>query len=428
MSEPGATLVLRGAMLIDGTGADPIPDSTIVMNRGRIASVNPSGSSAGDVIDVTNLTVLPGLIDAHTHLASITRPSPNPPPTAEIAARIFRNCELALDAGFTTCREVGGVDGGVVRTIEIGLIRGPRIFPSGQIIVQDGGHGTLMPEFTDCYCHLAVPGLVPGPAICNNPDEVRLAARKNFRRGATQLKVMASGGVVSLTDSLDDTQLTVEEIHAAVVEAEARSTYVTAHCHNVRAIRNGMAAGIACVEHGSYLDEATAAEMARNEVALVPTFTVSDLMVDEYRNWGLPDVVVPRIRGVGDAMAHAVHLARAARVRIGSGSDLLGPDQNRRGRELLLRARIEDPMTAILASTIENSRIMHCDGDLGSVEAGKIADIIAVSGDPLTEPELFDDPSRIVLVIKNGQVCKDLQSRAGSRVARPLWETAQPGG
>jgi imidazolonepropionase-like amidohydrolase len=414
--------------LIDGTGADPISNSTIVVDGRRIVSVNQPGSPAGDAVDLSGLTVLPGLIDAHTHLASIIRPSPNPAPVAEVAARIFRNCELAIDAGFTTCREVGGVDGGVVRAIEIGLVRGPRISPSGQIIVQDGGHGTLMPEFIDCYCHLAVPGLAPGPAICNSPDEVRLAARKNFRRGATQLKVMASGGVVSLTDSLDDTQLTVEEIRAAVVEAEARSTYVTAHCHNVRAIRNGMAAGIACVEHGSYLDEATASEMARNQVALVPTFTVSDLMVDEYRNWGLPDVVVPRLRSVGEAMEHAVHLARAAGVKIGSGSDLLGPDQNRRGRELLLRARIEDAMTAILASTIDNARLIRRDRELGSIEAGKLADMVAVSGDPLTEPELFDDPSRVAIVIKDGQLCKDTQGRAGSRITRPQWETVQARG
>jgi imidazolonepropionase-like amidohydrolase len=425
MTEAATGWVLRGGTLIDGTGTAPRQSATVVISANRIESVSQQGTASGyQTLDLSGLTILPGLIDAHTHLASIARPSPNPPPAAEIAARIFRNCELALDAGFTSCREVGGVDGGMARTIELGLVRGPRIFPSGQVIVQDGGHGTLMPEFSDCFCQIAIPGLVVGYAICNSPDEVRLAARQNFRRGATQLKVMASGGVVSLTDNLDDTQLTVEEIHAAVVEAEARNTYVTAHCHNVRAIRNGLAAGITCVEHGSYLDETTAAEMARFGAALVPTLTVANLMLEEYQKWRLPDLVVPRVQGMERAMGNAIHLARKAGVRLGSGSDLLGPDQNRRGRELLLRAQVEDPMTAIRSATIENARIMRRHNDLGSIEAGKLADVIAVSGDPLSEPELFDDPSRIVLVIKDGQVQKDILNLTRGRIARPQWETA----
>jgi imidazolonepropionase-like amidohydrolase len=415
---------LHGGLLIAGTGRDPVPASDVEIAGDRIQSVSSSRASPERVVDVSGLTVLPGLIDAHTHLASVSRPSPNPSPVAEVAARIFRNCELALDAGFTTCREVGGVDGGIVRAIDLGLIRGPRILPSGQVIAQDGGHGTLMPEFSDCYCHLAVPGLVSGYAICNSTDDVRLAARKNFRRGATQLKVMASGGVVSLTDSLFDTQLTVEEMHAAVVEAEARSTYVTAHCHNSRSIRKCIDAGVACIEHGSYLDEATAAGMARAGVALVPTFTVTDLMVDEYRNWGLPDMVVPRLQGVADAMARATQLARAAGIRIGAGSDLLGPNQNRRGREIVLRARIEGPMTAILAATIENARIVHREDSLGSIEPGKCADVIAVRGDPLSDPDLFDDPSRVVLVIKAGLIYKDTLELTSGRVSRAQWESA----
>src|SRR3954469_3755279 len=169
--------------------------------------------------------------------------------------------------------------------------------------------------------------------VCDGPDEVRIAARNAFRRGATQIKVCTSGGVVSLTDSLEDTQFTVEELRAAVEEAQARGTYVTAHAHNVRSILNGLEAGLECFEHGTFLDEATAARMAAAGAALVPTMTVLNQMLSKWQEWQIPESVLPRLHGVGDAMAESVKLAAAARVLIGSGTDILGPGQDGRGEE-----------------------------------------------------------------------------------------------
>src|SRR5262249_13965561 len=188
-------------------------------------------------------------------------------------------------------------DWGIVRAIDQGLVRGPRILSSGPAIAQDGGHGTLMAPFSDCVCALDMPGLVNGKAVCDSPDAVRLAARRAFRRGATQLKLMATGGVVSLTDELTDTQLTVDEMRAAVAEADARNTYVTIHAHNCGGIRNGILAGVRCVEHGTYLDEETAVLMASHGVALVPTFTVGDRMPGPRRRWGRPALGVARAAG-----------------------------------------------------------------------------------------------------------------------------------
>jgi imidazolonepropionase-like amidohydrolase len=410
-------MLLTGATLIDGTGAEPRRDTAVEIEGSHIASV---GRRTGSDVDLDGLTLLPGLIDAHTHLAAVA--GIGTPigvySIAELAARLFRNCELALDAGFTTCREVGGVDGGVVRAIEQGLVRGPRIFPSGAAIAQDGGHGTMMPAFSDCFCPLAIPGLFQITAVCNSPDEVRLAVRRNFRRGATQIKVLVTGGVVSTSDELDETQLTVEEIRAAVVEAEARNTYVTVHSHNCRGVRNGLAAGVRCVEHGTNLDEETAELMAAAGCGLVPTLAVAHLMSAEYAKWGLPELVVPRVRGVEQGMADAALVARRFGITVGSGSDLLGPDQDRRGLELVLRSRLEDPLAAIRSATLDNARIMRRADHLGSVEPGKLADLIAVDGDPLAEPELFDDPGRVVLVIKDGLVCKDTQGRAARTAAQ----------
>lgn len=408
-----ATLTLTGATLIDGTGAGPIERADVTIEGERIVSVGraaarPAATQSGETIDCKGLTLLPGLIDAHAHLglvfdfgADAGAMSP-----AEIAARTFRNCELCLDAGFTTVRDMCGVDGGLAQTVASGLVRGPRIFPSGPAIVQTGGHGHMTGPFCFFDQSVAFPGLVQLIALCDSPDQVRHQARLNFRRGATQLKAFISGGVVSRTDRLEDTQLTVDELRAAVVEAKARDTYVSGHAHNCRSIRNGLEAGIECFEHGTMLDEKTAAAMAQAGAALDPTLAVCHLMAKDWQAWKLPESVVPRIAGCERQMEDAIRIARAAGVLTGSGSDLLGSEQNRRGLEIALQAKVLSPMEAIVCATLSNARIMRQADQFGSVEPGKLADVIALRGDPIAQPELFDDPTRVVLVIKGGQVVK----------------------
>jgi imidazolonepropionase-like amidohydrolase len=245
---------------------------------------------------------------------------------------------------------------------------------------------------------------------------VRIAARNAFRHGATQIKVCVLGGVVSLTDRLEDVQFTVAELRAAVEEADARDTYVTAHAHNIDGIERGLEAGVRCFEHGTFLTEATAARMAATGAALVPTLAVIHLLATEYERYGLGDYVVPRVEGVEEAMSAAVVIAMEAGVRVGSGTDLLGPGQNRRGLELALRARLHKPMDAIVSATRTNAEIMRLADVLGTLEPGKLADCIGVDFDPLDDPDAFDDPDRVRLVIKNGDVVKDTDGRAqGSR-------------
>ena len=407
------TIKLRGGTLIDGSGRDPLTNVTVAIDGERIASVDgssPNGSTRGDVFDLDGLTLLPGLIDAHTHFGTVTFGDDRNPP-AVTAARIFRNCELALEAGFTTVRDVGGIDGGVAQAVALGLIPGPRILPSGPILCQTGGHGDESNPWTRAHHSHGhgLPGLTQLARPCDGPDEVRLAAREALSRGATQLKVCVSGGVVSFTDNLEDAQFSVEELKAAVAEADARGTYVTAHAHNVKGIRNGLAAGVECFEHGTFLDEATAEEMAKAGAYLVPTFAVTRIFSEVYKEWGIPEEMLPRMEGIEDAMANSLKLARAAGLVIGSGSDLLGPEQNRRGLEITIRAELEDPMEAIVAATATNARVLRRADDIGTVEPGKRADVIAVDGNPLTDAKLFDDPSRVILVVKDGQVVKDIR-------------------
>lgn len=404
---------LYGGALIDGTGSDPKKEHTVTIDGTTIASVTrQTKKPAGDdrAIDLAGCTVLPGLIDAHAHLGLVFdfQSDQGLSSAAEIAAKTFRNAELCLEAGFTTVRDMAGVDGGIVNAIEQGLVKGPRVFPSGPAIAQTGGHGHLTGQFCDLNAPLAIPGLVQLLALCDTPDEVRKAARINFRRGATQLKVFISGGVVSKTDRLEDTQLTIEELKAAVHEAKARRTYVAAHAHNNDAIRNGLAAGIECFEHGTMLDEATAAEMKKHGAALDPTLAVANLFSTHWREWGVDETIAKRATRFESMLGDAVRIASKTGLLIGSGSDLLGAEQKRRGLEIVLKSKLLDPMRAIVSATLNNAKIMHQEHALGSVEQGKLADVIAVKGDPLANPELLDDLNSIVLVIRNGRIVKDL--------------------
>ena len=222
--------------------------------------------------------------------------------------------------------------------------------------------------------------------------------------------------MISLTDELSDTQLAQDEIRAAVAEAQARSSYVAAHVHNNRAIRNGLAAGVRCFEHGTFLDEETAHAMASAGAILVPTLTVAYVMRTSPQSLGVPESIAARAGQAGQQMGAAIGHARAAGVTVGSGSDLLGPKQNLRGLELVLRAEIEGAMAAIVSATATNAKILGLDRQIGTVESGKIADLVAVRGDPLAEPGLFGDAQRVVLVVRDGILEKNLLGRAAPHV------------
>ncbi len=405
-------LILKGAQLVDGTGADPVDNATVVVEDGRITRVGGQVPANAEVMDVSGLTLLPGLIDAHVHLGlstDINATFHNEVSVAEIAAAMFRNCEQTLDAGFTTVRDTGGVDSGIVRAVESGLVRGPRIISCGPVLCQTGGHGHFGPawEPSCAWQSHAVPGLTSLSFLTDGVEEMRKNAREAFRRGASFLKLCVSGGVVSWHDKLGDTQFTKEEIRTAVVEAEARGTYVTVHAHNNEGLRNAVEVGVKCVEHGTAIDEETAALMAANDVNLVPTLAVAHTLADRAAEIGLPPEIGERAREVEEGMAQATEIALAAGLRVGSGSDLIGPKQDYRGLELVLKAQAIGSVAALISATKTNAEILGLADEVGTVEEGKQADLIAIDGDPLDKPELFSERERVVLVIKAGKIVKD---------------------
>lgn len=398
-----------GATVVDGSGRDPA-DVTVAVEDSRIAQPG----APGERLEADGLTMTPGLIDAHVHLGLS---SPIEPQfsfrlsAAEIAADIFAAAGAALDAGFTTVRDTGGIDGGVVTAIAKGKVRGPRVLSCGPVQCQTGGHGYYGAEWepTELWSSHHIPGLCALSMQSGNADELRGNVREAFRRGASFLKLCVTGGVVSAHDQLTDTQFTVEEIAVAVQEASARGTYVTVHAHNNEGIRNAVEAGVRCVEHGTGLDEPTAALMAARDVALVPTFAVVEQLLRDSAGTGLNESIRDRVLGVRERMAEALAVAKEAGLRIGLGSDLIGPGQDRRGEELRLRAELETPMEALVAATKTNAEILGLSGEVGVIAPGRQADLVLWNGNPLDNPQLFSDPDNAVVVVQAGRIVKDLR-------------------
>lgn len=406
-----ASLWLHGATLITATGREPEAAGLLVQD-GRIAQIGGTAPRQAEVVDCTGLTVTPGLIDAHVHmgLASELEASIGyGMAVAEIAADMFANCAQTLRSGFTTVRDCGGIDAGLAGVVTSGKVAGPRIVQCGPIQCQTGGHGHYAPEWepTDMWHGRVVPGLRTLATLSDGTEQMRKNVRETFRGGAEFLKLCVTGGVISKHDKLSDTQLSVEEITVAVAEATARGTYVTVHALNGEGIRNAVLAGVRCVEHGTGIDEEIAALMADRNVTLVPTLAAVENVIRNVDGLGLPQEFAERAARVRQGMIDGLLAAKAAGVRVALGSDIIGPDQSRRGEEITLRAAVESPMEALVAATRVNAELLGLADEIGTLEVGKRADIVAFAGDPLADPTLFAELDSVVLVLQNGVVVKD---------------------
>jgi imidazolonepropionase-like amidohydrolase len=408
------TTLFTNALLVDCTGADPHEGASVVVEGERIREVNLGGTgSAGGydtVIDCTGMTLLPGLTDAHVHIGAVDvniLDQHREHPSNLVALMMARILEDTLQQGFTTVRDAGGTDWSFKAAVERGIVEGPRLLVSDRPLSQTGGHGdkrrmseTQAPEI---FCPTAGMRSV----VCDGADEVRRAAREQLRMGADQIKVMASGGAMSPADELSATQYTLEELRAAVEEAAAARTYVMAHAYNDASVRNCLKTGVRSIEHGNLIDEETARLIAEGEAYLVPTLVTYEALSEEGRSYGVPDSVIRKIDEAREHGTRALRFAYEAGVKIASGSDLLGSLQARKARELEIKTEVMSPMESLVSATRTNAELFGMEGEIGTVEEGKLADLLVVEGDPLQNIAVLQKRDDIRLIMKGGRVIKN---------------------
>lgn len=395
------------AIVYTATGSGPF-EGSVVVDGDRIADVLPGPTTStvsGQVISLRGMTLLPGLIDAHVHAAAVEADIQDQHRRlfdSELAVLTARSLTEMLDRGFTAVRDAGGADAGFRRLIENGTIAGPRLLVSGRALTQTGGHGDKRRAMEH------IDGAPPGSlgmthAVADGPEEVRRAVRDELRRGADQIKVMAGGGVMSPTDRLESVQYSLEELTVAVTTAAASGSYVLAHAYTAQAIEVCVAAGVRSIEHGNLLNERAAALMAEAGTFLVPTLVTYEKLYEQGSELGIPRANLDKLGRIIDAGLESLRIARAAGVRIGSGSDLLGPMRRFQGQEIALQAEAIGAAEAIIAATRTNAELLGIDADTGTIETGKLADLIAVDGDPLGNPGLLGEPERLRMVMRCGR-------------------------
>jgi imidazolonepropionase-like amidohydrolase len=388
------TLSIINASVFDGVSEELI-DGAVHVADGQIVEVGGAPRPADRVIDARGATVLPGLIDAHFHAYGISLDllTIETRPLSYVALSGARRLAAALARGFTTVRDVAGGDPGLARAIDEGLISAPRYLFTGPALSQTGGHGDPRAADSDlCGCHEVLNEVVDGV------DDLRRAVRDRFRRGAHAIKIMTSGGVVSLTDPIRIPQYSAEEVRAVTEEARRRGSYVAAHAYSPEAIRHSVENGVRSIEHGNLLDAGTAALMAEHDAFLVPTLAAYDAMARRGAALGMAPVSQAKNREVLDAGRKAIELARTAGVRIGFGTDLMGVLEDEQLNGLRAQVEVEGPLNALRSATSVNAELLGRT-DLGRVQVGCAADLLIVRGDPFTDPSvLWNSPERRTVV------------------------------
>ena len=425
---PAAVTLLTNVRVFDGTSERLSPPTNVLVRGNKIERISAqpiqvdSGSAdqSADtrVIDGGGRTLMPGLIDVHWH-AMLIRPSAAEAITGDVGFSNLLAGQEAKDTlmrGFTTVRDVGGPVFGLKRAIDLGVVDGPRIYPSGAMITVTSGHGDFRQMFE-------LPRTIGGPLsrmeqiggaiVADSPDEVRVRVREQLMQGASQIKLTAGGGVSSPFSPIDVTTFTEAELRAAVEAAENWGTYVVAHAFTSEAIQRSIAAGVKCIEHGFLMDEATARLIAENGVwlSLQP-------LPDEMRT-GLPEGSVQREKAdeVWPGIAKAYELAKKHKIKTAWGTDVLFSQElaQHQGAILASLARWYTPAEALVMATGTNAELLTLSGKrnpypgkLGVVAEGAYADLLLVDGNPLENLALVADPDKNFLVImKDGRIYKN---------------------
>jgi imidazolonepropionase-like amidohydrolase len=379
-------------------------------DRVREVSDRPIASSGATRIDLRGRTLMPGLIDAHVHffLAEVNIGLLDGMPLTLLTTKAAYAARRMLMRGFTTVRDAGGTDHGLKAAIDDGIVEGPRVFIAGMPISQTGGHGDFRRRTQSGFECACCSGLAYMSRIADGVPEMLKAVRDELRKGADQIKLMVSGGVASQSDPLESLQFRVDEIEAAVEQAENFGTYVMAHAYSPAAIGRAVDCGVRTIEHGNLIDEAVARRMAARGAYIVPTLVTYESLGRRGRDYGLTPYSLQKNDVVLEAGLRALELCRTAGVQIGFGTDLLGALQDDQCKEFLIRAQAMPPHEVIRSATLVNAQIVRRAGELGELVPGAFADLLVVDGDPYRDlGVLQDDGAHIPAIMKAGRWYKN---------------------
>ncbi|MEJ1088686.1 amidohydrolase family protein [Microbacterium sp. Mu-80] len=389
-----ASLSITGAHVWDGDGFEP-RDVHIV--DGRVAS---APASDAEVLDATGGWLVPGLIDAHFHAyaTSMDGLENERGPLSYAALNGARRLSRALQRGFTTVRDVAGGDIGLAQAIDAELFPSPRYHFTGPALSQTGGHGDPRSAHVDvCFSHGHMCEIVDGV------DNLRVAVRERLRTGSHAIKVMASGGVFSLTDPIRIPQYSADELRAVVDEATRRGSYVCAHAYSSEAVQHAVAAGVRSIEHGNLIDAATASLMAEAGAFLVPTLAAYDAMDRRGTEIGLNAVSLAKNTEVLTKGQDAVRLAHEAGVRVGFGTDLMGDLEDDQLAGIRLQIEASSAAETLRSMTAVNAELIG-DEALGHLTAGAYGDAVLLASDPLADPSALWRQDARTAVIRAGAV------------------------
>ena len=409
--EGKGVVVLKAARLIDGTGAAPITNAIVIVIDNKITAVGDAAKvpapSGATIIDLGDTTLLPGFIDAHTHLIGRVLGDPegdaSPVRDYESFGAILgvRHARDTLMAGFTSVRNVGAAgrfdDMALRKAINEGWTIGPRMESAGHAIGITGGH---------CDENGFRPGvgqLGPLDGVADGPEQIRQAVRLQIKYGADVIKTCATGGVLSEGDAVGATQYSFEELKALVDEANKLDRKVAAHAHGTEGIKLAVRAGVSSIEHGSFLDEEGARMMGQRGTFLVPTLSAAETVERAAKSGVLKGLRAEKALAAAAAARHATKIALANKVQIALGTDAGVIPHGTNAREFFLMVDWGGMtnMQAIQAGTLNAAKLLGWDKNLGSLTTGKWADIVAVNGDPLKDIHAME---RVMFVMKNGVV------------------------
>ena len=405
-----AMTLLTNARIVNGAAPDPGEPVGVLVENQHIREVGPGlSSAAAETIDLGGRTLMPGLIDCHVHVVAVVANLAQNAmlPDSYVTAKSALLMRDMLMRGFTTVRDVGGANQGLVRAVAEDLFPAPRLVISGKALSQTGGHCDFRGPFDDRPTRQSGHRLGALGRVCDGVPELRRAAREEIKGGATFIKIMANGGCASPTDPIHFFGFSEEEVRAAVEEARNAGTYVAAHLYTDESIRRSVDCGVHSLEHCNLIRAETAALAATRGAVAVPTQVTFEMLATEGASLGFPPDSVRKVEIVRAAGMEALGLLHDAGVPMAYGTDLLGEMHRHQSEEFVIRGRVLPAQQVIAAATHVAAKLCRMEGEIGVIAPGAFADMIVVDGNPLADLSLLTrQGAHIPLIMKAGAFVK----------------------